>query len=132
MNFHEFQVGLALVVEGNIVLGVMGCPNWNENLLSTEDQNNGMGAFGTIMVSHVGCGTWTRRFLKDDGNLMRIEDVWNRCFVDSCQLVHGARFCIPDSQTWESMPISRLFSSTLDTSIRDEQEILLIPTCCGR
>jgi len=45
------------------------------------------------------------------GATLRTEDVWDRCFVDSCQLVHGARFCIPDSQIWEVMPLSALFSS---------------------
>lgn len=126
-------MGLALVVEGKLVLGVMGCPNWKEKPLSAEDHNSDVSEFGIIMVSHVGCGTWTRTFLKHDSNLIRIEDVWERCFVDSYHLVHSARFCIPDSQTWEMIPLSALFSSTLDPyGIKDEHEILLIPKCCGR
>ncbi|XP_020275949.1 putative PAP-specific phosphatase, mitochondrial isoform X2 [Asparagus officinalis] len=127
-----YVVGLALVVEGKLVLGIMGCPNWKEKPLSAEDHNSDVSEFGIIMVSHVGCGTWTRTFLKHDSNLIGIEDVWERCFVDSYHLVHSARFCIPDSQTWEMIPLSVLFSSTLDPyGIKDEHEILLIPKCCG-
>lgn len=66
------------------------------------------------------------------GNSLRIQNGWDRCFVDGCCLVHKAHFCIPDSQTWESIPLSVLFSSTVDPDgVGDEQKILLLPTCCG-
>ncbi|KAJ1434804.1 Inositol monophosphatase-like [Sesbania bispinosa] len=45
-----YVVGLALVVEGEIVLGVMGCPNWQEDVLeksSTEMEGRG-------------CSSWIR------------------------------------------------------------------------
>lgn len=130
-NFHGFQVGLALVVEGEIVLGVMGCPNWKVSMNSADEYNDGM--LGIIMVSHLGFGTWSRRLLKHNSEVMRIEYVWDRCLVDSHCLVHGARFCISDSQNWETIPLSALISSTLDESgIKDEKKILLIPACCGR
>ncbi|XP_021902279.1 putative PAP-specific phosphatase, mitochondrial, partial [Carica papaya] len=57
-----YVVGLALVVEGEIVLGVMGCPNWKDDILYrsvTEVQSSENRTFGSgiIMVSHVGRGT---------------------------------------------------------------------------
>ncbi|KAJ0983684.1 hypothetical protein J5N97_011939 [Dioscorea zingiberensis] len=81
----------------------------------------------------LGCGTWTRKLSQDVmSNLMISQDGWTRCFVDSCSLVHEARFCIPESQTWDSLPLSVLFSSTVDAeSVKDETKILLLPTCCG-
>ncbi|CBI40861.3 hypothetical protein VitviT2T_014968 [Vitis vinifera] len=127
-----YVVGLALVVEGEIVLGVMGCPNWQEDLSSTEvqeDENKPSGP-GIIMVSHVGCGTWIKRFYNILDNSPNMPDCWNRSFVDQCCLVHEARFCIPESQTWESLPLSDVKASADGISIADK-EILLLPTCCG-
>lgn len=127
-----YVVGLALVVEGEIVLGVMGCPNWQEDLFSTEvqeDENKPSGP-GIIMVSHVGCGTWIKRFYNILDISPNMPDCWNRSFVDQCCLVHEARFCIPESQTWESLPLSDVKASADGISIADK-EILLLPTCCG-
>ncbi|XP_034697686.1 putative PAP-specific phosphatase, mitochondrial [Vitis riparia] len=127
-----YVVGLALIVEGEIVLGVMGCPNWQEDLSSTEvqeDENKPSGP-GIIMVSHVGCGTWIKRFYNILDISPNMPDCWNRSFVDQCCLVHEARFCIPESQTWESLPLSDVKASADGISIADK-EILLLPTCCG-
>lgn len=124
---------MALVVEGEIVLGVMGCPNWQEDLFGTEvqeDKNKPSGP-GIIMVSHVGCGTWIKRLSNILDITPNMLDCWNRSFVDQCCLVHEARFCIPESQTWESLPLSDVKVSADDISIAD-RKILLLPTCCGR
>lgn len=59
-------------------------------------------------------------------------DYWTRCSVDRCCLVHKASFCIPDSQTWESLPLSALFNAKNDADNIGDDEILLVPTCCGR
>lgn len=124
------------MVEGKIVLGVMGCPNWKEDSLSPKSSDNetGISGSGVVMVAHVGCGTWTRRLFQDVmSNLMICQDGWKRCFVDGCKLVHEARFCIPESQTWDSLPFSVSFSSTTDAqSVTDEGKVLVLPTCCGR
>ncbi|KAH9796689.1 putative PAP-specific phosphatase [Citrus sinensis] len=61
-----YVVGLALVVEGEIVLGVMGCPNWLEDkpctsTTSMQEYESNQAGSGIIMVSHVGCGTWTKK-----------------------------------------------------------------------
>ncbi|XP_008795435.1 putative PAP-specific phosphatase, mitochondrial isoform X2 [Phoenix dactylifera] len=104
-----YVVGLALVVKGEIAIGVMGCPNWKEYNLSTKksDDKIGVSTPGIIMIAHSGCGTWTRRFSDVMGNYKRIQDGWRRCFVDSC-------------------------CSSVDCGdIRDKQKVLLLPTCCG-
>ncbi|CAF2042419.1 hypothetical protein BRARA_I02177 [Brassica rapa] len=110
-----YVVGLALVVDNEIVLGVMGCPNW------PGDSSDG--TTGTLMLSHIGCGTWTKN--------LQVSGDWTRRFVDACGLVNKARFCIQDSQPWESLPLSGLFDTKIDSGDLHGNEIRLLPTCCG-
>lgn len=116
IHAHKSQVGLALVVDNEIVLGVMGCPNW------PGDSSDG--TTGTLMLSHIGCGTWTKSLL--------VSGDWTRRFVDACGLVNKARFCIQESQPWESLPLSSLFDAKIDSGDLHGNEIRLLPTCCGR
>ncbi|PHT56105.1 hypothetical protein CQW23_04591 [Capsicum baccatum] len=64
-----YVVALALVVEGQIVLRVMGCPNWDEDyfvncVTGVQETGNNFSRSGMIMVSHVGCGTWKQSLCK--------------------------------------------------------------------
>ncbi|KAH0718019.1 hypothetical protein KY285_014050 [Solanum tuberosum] len=127
-----YVVGLALVVEGKIVLGVMGCPNWHEDCSDNSIigvQKNQSSRSGIIMVSHVGCGTWTKRLSDILSN--ESPHTWTRCSVDSCQMVQGARVTIPESQTWKSLPLSGLFDAKTDSENIREGNILLLSACCG-
>ncbi|KAM7506143.1 hypothetical protein LguiB_005047 [Lonicera macranthoides] len=128
-----YVVGLALVVEGEIVLGVMGCPNWqDENYTkSSAEYESNVSRSGTIMVAHVGCGTWRKNLSYMLNSTANIPDNWTRCYVDECCIVYEARFCIPDSQTWESLPLSQLFAATTDVESITDKVILLLPACCG-
>lgn len=129
--FPTFQVGLSLVVEGEIVLGVMGCPNWQDD---TEIQGNEDTVLrsGVIMISHIGCGTWRTRLWDPRNSNTKITHNWTRCLVDRFHQVHEARFCISDSQTWDSLPLATQFSATTLATSVGEKQILLLPTCCGR
>ncbi|XP_027336329.1 putative PAP-specific phosphatase, mitochondrial isoform X2 [Abrus precatorius] len=127
-----YVVGLALVVEGQIVIGVMGCPNWEEDLSekSSTEIEEGCDALcgsGTVMIAHTGCGTWKKRL----NSQPKLHGVWTRCFVDGSDIVHKACFCIPDSQTWESLPLSPLFNATSSADNVGNNQILLLGTCCG-
>ncbi|GMI93368.1 hypothetical protein like AT4G05090 [Hibiscus trionum] len=132
-----YVVGLSLVVEGKIMLGVMGCPNWvvDTSYRSTNDvqsyQNSSPG-LGIIMAAHVGCGTWSKRLRCMFDSSTKISSDWTRCFVDGCCLVQKARFCTPESQPWESLPLSVFYKATIndDDDIGDK-EIRLVPGCCG-
>lgn len=131
-----YVVGLALVVEGDIVLGVMGCPNWKEassynSTIDVQGSESMPSRSGILMVAHVGCGTWARQLSDLMGVSAKVPNGWTRCFVDGCHLVPKARFCISDSQTWESVPLSAFFSATSDADGVSDKEILLLPTCCG-
>ncbi|CAL1375893.1 unnamed protein product [Linum trigynum] len=115
-----YVVGLALVVEGEIVLGVMGCPNWNdsESFQSTTVVSNALSGAGIVMAAHIGCGTWRRRFQdgRQGGSAEPSDYDWSRCLVDGCLLASQARFCMTDSAIWESMPLSPFFSATTDAA----------------
>ncbi|KAF0905088.1 hypothetical protein E2562_000891 [Oryza meyeriana var. granulata] len=55
-----YVVGLALVVNGKVVAGVMGCPNWaNETIANRKDDSIASRYDrGILMVAHEGCGSW--------------------------------------------------------------------------
>ncbi|OMO65043.1 Inositol monophosphatase [Corchorus olitorius] len=131
-----YVVGLCLVVEGEIVAGVMGCPNWavdtsNKSTTDAQGYKNSSSESGIIMVAHIGCGTWTKRLNDMFDSSKTISADWTRCLVDSCCLVNKARFCIPESQTWESIPFSVLYEARIDDDDIGDKEIRLLPTCCG-
>lgn len=131
-----YVVGLALVVKGKIVLGVMGCPNWQEDSHDksesegTEGDKDASGA-GLVMISHVACGTWKIPMWDNLCTSAISSNDWIRCFVDVCQLVHEGRFCFPESQKWESLPLSTRYSASVDRTSAGDKEVLLLPTCCG-
>lgn len=131
------QVGLALVVDGEIVLAVMGCPNWQEDFSNkptskVQGYKNILSESGIVMVAHLCCGTWAKRLTFEQQDTINVPYSWTRCFVDHYSLVHEARFCIPESQTWDSLPLSVLFRATTDADNIGDNQILLLPKCCGR
>ncbi|KAM7500852.1 hypothetical protein LguiA_025266 [Lonicera macranthoides] len=111
----------------------MGCPNWqDENYTkSSAEYESNVSRSGTIMVAHVGCGTWRKNLSYMLNSTANIPDNWTRCYVDECCIFYEARFCIPDSQTWESLPLSQLFAATTDVESITDKVILLLPACCG-
>lgn len=128
---------MALIVEGEIVLGVMGCPNWQDehsDVLITGGEGDGstVSRSGIIMISHAGCGTWKTRLLNKQVYNSKVAHNWTRCFVDGFHNLHEARFCIPESQKWESLPMSTKFNATTDADCVNEKQILLLSLCCGR
>ncbi|CAM0949369.1 unnamed protein product [Alopecurus aequalis] len=127
-----YVVGLALVVDGKLAVGVMGCPNWNNGTAIGDENAEACPGYGILMVSHVGCGTWSRPLSAGIGQFPTPLDAWKRRSVDPCSVVHTALFCIVDSHTWDMMPLSAHFSSTMDESEpRDENKILLQNSCGG-
>ncbi|CAL5072156.1 unnamed protein product [Urochloa decumbens] len=129
-----YVVGLALVVNGKVTVGVMGCPNWTNDTIANEKDGSSAACNGRgiLMVSHLGCGTWSRCLSAEIGQFTVAPDIWKRCFVDPCSVVHMARYCIPDSQTWDMIPLSVLFNSTTgESDPRNENEILLLSVFCG-
>ncbi|KAJ8545602.1 hypothetical protein K7X08_018185 [Anisodus acutangulus] len=81
------------------------------------------------MVSHVGCGTWKQRL--SDMLTIELPQSWTRCSVDGCQVLKEARFCTPESQKWESFPLSSSFNAKTNSEKIGKGDILLVPACCG-
>uniref|UniRef100_A0A0E0HRW1 3'(2'),5'-bisphosphate nucleotidase n=1 Tax=Oryza nivara TaxID=4536 RepID=A0A0E0HRW1_ORYNI len=122
-----YVVGLALVVNGKVVAGVMGSPNWASDTIANRKDDSIASRYdrGILMIAHEGCGAWTKRLYDEFGQFTTSKDTWNRCFVDSCSVVHKARYCLSDNQTWNMIPLSVVFNSTTDESKpRDENELL--------
>ncbi|KAG6393995.1 hypothetical protein SASPL_144571 [Salvia splendens] len=129
-----YVVGLALVVEGEIVLGVMGCPNWKDSdsdVLNTDGAEENVSRSGIIMISHVGYGTWRTRLWDSPNSNIKMARNWIRCVVDGLHKAGEARYCIPESQTWESLPLSTQYSATTCANNVGEKQILLLRACCG-
>ncbi|XP_074340757.1 putative 3'(2'),5'-bisphosphate nucleotidase, mitochondrial isoform X3 [Apium graveolens] len=131
-----YVVGLSLVVEGDVVLGVMGCPNWQEEdsskpTIEIQEYDDIISRLGVVMVAHVGCGTWKKRLNDISSNTENMAGSWIRCFVDKYSIIKEASFCISDSQLWESLPLSNSFDATTDIQSVSENQILLLPVCCG-
>ncbi|KAK4439254.1 putative PAP-specific phosphatase, mitochondrial [Sesamum alatum] len=130
-----YVVGLALIVEGEIVLGVMGCPNWqdghSDEVNKVQGDAGSVSRSGAIMVSHVGCGTWRTKLWDLQIGNTKMDPNWTRCLVDGFHLVHQARYCTAESQTWESLPLSTQFNAVTNANSVGEKQILLVPGCCG-
>lgn len=128
-------MGLALAVNGKVVAGVMGSPNWASDTIANRKDDSIASRYdrGILMIAHEGCGAWTKRLYDEFGQFTTSKDTWNRCFVDSCSVVHKARYCLSDNQTWNMIPLSVVFNSTTDESKpRDENELLTSYVFSGR
>lgn len=115
----------------------MGCPNWqydssNESTTEVQENRKNLAGSGIIMIAHIGCGVWTKRLSDMLYATTKMINGWTRCFVDGCCLIHEARFCAPDSQSSDSFPLSTTFSATTIADSAGNNQILLLPTCCGR
>ncbi|XP_021815465.1 putative PAP-specific phosphatase, mitochondrial [Prunus avium] len=135
-NQALYVVGLALVVDKQIVFGVMGCPNWqndvsNKSTSEVQEEKNTPPGSGIIMVAHTGCGTWTKRLSSVLNLTAKMPYSWTQCYVDGCCKVEEARYSIRASDAWESYPLSALFTSTTSADSIDEGQILLVKSCCG-
>lgn len=121
------------MVEGEVVIGVMGCPTWKEDLsekssAEIDEEWDSLNGSGTVMVAHKGCGTW----MKSLNSQLKSPDVWTRCFVDGSDVIHKARFCISDSEKWEALPLSPLFKAANGADKVGSNQIHLLRACCGR
>ncbi|KAM5588436.1 putative PAP-specific phosphatase, mitochondrial [Rosa sericea] len=133
-NKALFVVGLALVVDGEIVLGDMGCPHWQESnkcINGVQEEKSIPSETGLLMVSHIGCGTWTRSLSSVLNGTPKIPYSWTRCFVDGCSVVAQARFCIIESEPWEALPPSAFFTSTTNVDSVGEGQVLVLKPSCG-
>ncbi|KAG6555162.1 hypothetical protein Mapa_003201 [Marchantia paleacea] len=155
---HALYVGLALVVDGQLVLGVMGCPNVSYvvndgavygtpklQMASAQDLNkcangthSGNGQTGLLMAACTGCGCWVKplsRIPVRSEEQLTMDDLLKDMVetkVDDCRLLKKARFCISDHEVWRSLPLAVALASAASSEDRlAEHEADILPLCCG-
>ncbi|XP_047325945.1 putative PAP-specific phosphatase, mitochondrial isoform X2 [Impatiens glandulifera] len=125
-----YVVGLALVVDGEVVGGIMGCPNWQDENISNSETGL-LSERGIVMVAHVGCGTWRKKLFGMGRSATEAPSYWSRCYVDKYSLIHQAHFCTSDNQTWESLPLTASLDATTNPESTNENKVLFLTACCG-
>lgn len=67
----QYAIALALVVDGQVQLGVLGCPNLSDGRKPDHDGP------GSLIVAQRGNGTWTQALTGDDRTLtqLRVSDI---------------------------------------------------------
>jgi len=63
---EQYAVALALIIDGKVVLGALGCPNLN----SAGEQD--MGGVGSVFVAQRGAGTWASTMELADQKFQRV------------------------------------------------------------
>ncbi|KAH7447963.1 hypothetical protein KP509_01G129600 [Ceratopteris richardii] len=138
-EMSSFWIGLSLVVDGKVVLGVMGCPCLTHaNMASSVSGRRLIWAFdkvmsdriwsntGILVVAHKGCGTWLRSLN------IGIENQWKnlteqnfvQSFVDSCMTVNEACFGLSRHETWRSSLLASIVPTKKDGHVA-------FHFCCG-
>ncbi|KAG0594409.1 hypothetical protein M758_UG074500 [Ceratodon purpureus] len=136
-----YVVGLALVVNGRPVLGVMGCPNvaiqysadrstiqMASLYYGLEDSMaNATYQRGLIMAASLGGGCWVKSLNEDlpSGGVM----VKSR--VDKPESVSDSWFCISDNEVWSTSPLAHALASSSVGKNSKIDEMQLLPLCCG-
>ncbi|KAL3677864.1 hypothetical protein R1sor_020820 [Riccia sorocarpa] len=147
-----YVVGLALVVEGKLVLGVMGGPNVSYTIndgavpwetprlqMATNGNNDATVQTGLLMAACAGCGCWVKPLQarrgepdRDPASEVLLEGMIESK-VDECMTLREAKFCISDHEVWSSHPLAGALASRAaaleDRVTADEADIL--PLCCG-
>lgn len=154
IKLHGLQVGLALVVDGEVVLGVMGCPNvqfkysdksengapFSLQMATAQQRSKAVKAplprgfqSGLLMAAVSGCGCWVRVLSNDKGSRhINFKDMME-CNVDGCKLTKEALFCISDNEVWKTLPLAQALSSVAaDEDRLQEDEAQVLSLCCGR
>ncbi|MCO5562333.1 hypothetical protein L7F22_015959 [Adiantum nelumboides] len=133
-----YVIGLSLVVDGKVVLGVMGCPSvtranmaasvsgkrliWAVEKIMNE---NSWSSNGVLVAAYRGYGTWLRS-LDTEGthqNKNLAEQDFVQSFVDGCITLDGAYFGLSRHEKWASTPLGNLVVAKTDS--------VAFHICCG-
>ncbi|MCO5613124.1 hypothetical protein L7F22_067399 [Adiantum nelumboides] len=111
-----YVIGLSLVVEGEVVLGVMGCPCLTHaNMASSVSGKRLIWAVEKIMNEN----SWS-----SNGVLVAaLQGLWNLSRVDKCITLDGAHFGLSRHEKWASTPLASLVAVKNDP--------VAFHFCCG-
>lgn len=124
-----YVVGLALVLEGKPVLGVMGCPNVAIRYSSDRSRIQMASTYfgcrddetyqrGLIMTATLGGGCWVKPITEDSTSIMT-EVARSDSIADSW-------FCISDNEVWSKTLLAQALEGK-----NLEKETQVLPLCCG-
>jgi len=91
LRLDQYAVALALIEEGEVVLGVLGCPNL------PLDANDPDGARGALFVAVKGEGTYTRPLDGGDERRVHVTDVTDTRDANFCESVESGHSSQDDS-----------------------------------
>lgn len=136
-----YVVGLALIVDGKPVLGIMGCPNvamcysfdrsiiqmaslyyGSEHSVADETCQRGL-----IMAASLGGGCWVKPLNEDlpsSGGMMKSR-------VDRPDSVADSWFCVSDNEVWSTSPLAHALASSSVGKHLKKAEMQVLPLCCG-
>lgn len=125
-----YVIGLALVVDGKPVLGVMGCPNVGFHF-SPDGMQMARESFqverkfekfqrGLIMAASLGGGCWVKP-LNSSGIMIKSSVVRTNSIAESW-------FCISDNEVWSKTLLAQALAEGKNLR-KDEMQVLKL--CCG-
>ena len=116
----QYVIGLALVVDNEPVVGIMGMPNWcNWSIQSYCSSRN-----GAVMAAVKGQGTYLLVIDDEESPSLEVLPVGEVQSVDSSETFEESTFMISQSQSWDlSLPVARGFGGRKPKSV--------IKGCCG-
>jgi len=87
----QYALALALIEEGEVVLGVLGCPNLSINEFHTDI------AKGCLFVAVKGQGTYVRSLDEEVERRIKVSDIDDPYFARICESVESAHSSLNDS-----------------------------------
>jgi hypothetical protein len=135
------QIGLALVVEGRLVLGVMGCPSvTNDNMKSRTGRRLIQSLHklmkprtpemtGILVAASSGFGSWVKplSFMQHGTSRNLVDEEFAQCFVDGSSSLDTAWCGLSRHEVWDSSPLAHI--TNLNSAFCSE---FALSFCCGR
>ncbi|MFQ5788066.1 MAG: 3'(2'),5'-bisphosphate nucleotidase [Thermodesulfobacteriota bacterium] len=125
----QYAIALALIEEGKVVVGVLGCPNLPIDIFHSDT------AKGCLFIAVKGQGTYIRSLEDDIERPIKVSDIDDPYFAIICESIESAHSSLNDSEKIreilhiESLPIRMDSQCKYGVLARGEASIYLrIPT----
>lgn len=89
----QYAVALALIEDGEVVLGFLGCPNLNSDLSSLDENNK-----GCLLIAEKGKGSFMRSFDSDKETIIDVSNISDLSEASFCESVESSHSSHNDSE----------------------------------
>ncbi len=89
---EQYAIALALIENGEVIVGVLGCPNLSENLESSD------GRKGLIFSAVKGHGASVRHIEEETSEKIEVSDIEHPSYAPFCESVESAHSSHSDSE----------------------------------